>query len=259
MALAALIPVVPLAAQRTWLDPLPASSISLVTALGAFDDNVTASPVVTFAIRGRHQVGDGLTMTVEVPFSHARLQSGVSGSKAGNPWIGLEHLAGSGVRLELGIRVSLWPPSSQAGSLPFGYGRILDFDRWEAWFERTSTVRATAHFGPLPTEGTFANGRVGLAGMSSGGTGGDGELFLHYGGRAGIATRGWLGWVGIIGQGVVTESEGSFGDRTLHQAELGLATRNSRLGFELALRRFVAEQFGSSVPIILRVAVTSEL
>jgi hypothetical protein len=95
--------------------------------------------------------------------------------------------------------------------------------------------------------------------MSSGGTGGDGELFLHYGGRAGIATRGWLGWLGVIGQGVVTESGGSFGDRTLHQAELGLATRNSSLGFELALRRFVAEAFSSSVPVILRIAVTAAL
>jgi hypothetical protein len=249
----------PVAAQRTWLDSLPGSSLGIVTALAAFDDNVTESPAATMAIQGRYAVADDLALTVELPFAHARLRGGLSGTAAGNPWIGLEHVRPSGLRLELGARINLWPPSSQETVLPFAYGQIIDFDRWEAWFVRASSVRATAHFGRLPADGTFATARLGLAGIASGGAGGDGELFLHYGGRGGIASTRWLGWVGVLGQGIVTESSGSFGERTLHQVELGVASRSEGLGVEVALRRFVAEDFVGSVPIVLRVAVTAGL
>lgn len=242
--------------QRTWLDSTASSGMSALVALGVFDDNVTTSPVATLALRGRHGIGDGLVITGEVPFAHARQESGLSGSAVGVPWIGLEH-GGERMRFEIGARIALWSPSSQESALPYAYGQLLDFDRWEAWFAKTSSVRAAMEAGRLPSTGSFATARVGLTGLVSTGSGGDGELFADYQGRAGIAGGRLMAWVGILGHGVVTTTEGGLGERTLHQVEAGLRTRGGRLQWEASLRRFIGEDFASSLPVVIRVGVTA--
>ncbi|HRP07909.1 MAG TPA: hypothetical protein PLL69_05415, partial [Gemmatimonadales bacterium] len=77
-----------------------------------------------------------------------------------------------------------------------------------------------------------------------------------YGGRAGLARKHWLGWVALLGNFRVIESEGSLADRTAHQLEVGLSTRGHRQQFGLSLRRFVGEPFGSTMPVVVRVEAT---
>ena len=254
-----LVAASPLAAQRTWLDPLPARTIGLVTTLAAFDDRVTASPVATFAVRGRHGLGDAVAVGFELPFAHARQANGLSGWAIGNPWVGIEMAATASVTVEFGARINLWSPDTQRGLLPWPYGQVLDFDRWEAWFVRSSSVRAVAHLGVAPPAGPFATARLGVTGFSVGGGGGDGELFLDYGARAGLASSGWLGWLGLLGHGLVTEAEGSLADRTTHQLELAATTRGDEVRLEVGLRRYLGESFGSSVPLIARLGATVTL
>jgi hypothetical protein len=249
---------IPLEAQRTWLDPMPRSAVALVTALGVFDDNLTESPAATMAFRGSRTLAGGLTLNIEVPVAHVRMLSGLSGTSVGNPWAGMEFDPGSAMQLEVGARLNLWPPSDQSGALAQAYGQLLDFDRREAWLSGSWAVRAMAHFGRVPGTGPFVTTRIGLVGMVAGGGGGDGELLAHYGGRVGVASPKWLGWLGIVGQGLVTES-GELADRTQHQAEVAVATRGVRWQVALSVRRYVAETFGSSVPLIGQLALVAAI
>ena len=245
------------AAQRNWLDPNNGSGGALLTTIGAFNDNVTDSPVATVALRGRHEIASGMVIVGELPVVHAQLRSGPGGTSVGNPWIGLEHALATGAQFEFGARLNLWSPTNQDRTLAHSYGQWLDFDRREAWLVRTWAVRAMVHLGRVPTEGGFVTAKLGATGLALSGTGGDGELLFNYGGRAGFATPHWVGWVGINGQGLVTESTGSVGDRTLHQGEVAIATRGARWRLELALRRFVAESFASSMPVAVQVMVVA--
>lgn len=243
--------------QRNWLDPMPGNGVALLTTIGVFDDNITDSPAMTLALRARHALSGGVTIVGELPVARARLRSGLSGTSVGNPWIGLEHSPASGVQLEFGARLSPWPPTTQRRSLAQSYGHWLDFDRREAWYVRTWAIRAMAHLGRVPTEGGFVTAKVGAVGLAMAGTGDDGELLLHYGGRTGVATRRWIAWIGINGQGLVPESTGSVADRTLHQAEVAVATRGRQWRFAIALRRFVAESFATSMPLAIQVMVVA--
>jgi len=243
------------AGQRTWLDATVSSGVSAVATLGVFDDEVTGFPVGTLALRGRHAIGAGLVLTGELPLAHARTASGLRGSSVGSPWIGLEHQRGP-TRYELGARIALWSPGTQESALAHAYAQQLDFDRWEAWFFKSSAVRAAAQVGVVPTSGSFASAKLGLTGIVVEGSGGDGELLADYQVRAGLAGATAYAWVGVIGHGVVTSTEGSVGDRTIHQLELGARTRGRDRVWEVAVRRYVGESFGSSVPLILRAGVT---
>lgn len=245
----------PVAGQQRWRDETPGHAAQLALAIAAFDDNITASPVVTLAARARYALGDKLALTAELPMARAELEAGLSGTAVGNPWIGIQHRAANGLQLELGARLSLWSPTTQQQSLPFGYGQLVDFDRREAWFVRASAVRAVVHFGQLPAQGSFVNVKAGLLGFAVSGGGGDGELLALYGGRAGIVSGRWLAWLGVIGQGIVTESGLGLSDRTMHQGEVAVATRVHRWQLELAMRRFVGESFASNMPFVAHLSM----
>jgi hypothetical protein len=251
----ALVGCSPVAAQSLWPDLPSRSTLSALTTIGVLDDHFAHTPAITLALRGRGSLGDGLMLVGELPFAHVRLQNGLTARSVGNPYLGLAFAPESGATFELGARFSLWPPTSQDRAFAHGYGQFLDFDRREAWLIRTWSVRAMAHLGRIPERGGFVTARLGGVGVMVGGSGGDGELLLHYGARAGIVTHHWIGWVGIIGEGFLTEWEGSIGDRTTHQAELSVTTRGERWRMAFGLRRFVAEAFDSSIPVIVQLSL----
>jgi hypothetical protein len=247
----------PLGAQRNWLDPMAGHSVSVSATFGAFDDNITDSPVATLAVRGRYQLARNATLTAELPVARAVLRSGLSGTAVGNPWLGVEHAPLQGVRVELGARLNLWTPGAQEESLAFAYGQLVDFDRREAWLPRTWALRAMVHMGSVPQRGAFVTAKLGAVGLAESGSGADGELLVRYGARAGVAAAGWTAWLGVIGQGLATEDTGTLADRTTHQAELAVSTRGTAWRWELAMRRYVAETFGSSIPLIVQLTVVA--
>ena len=249
----------PASAQRSWLDPIASNGIGIAATLGVFDDNITNSPAGTIALRGRYRFPGRVTLTAEVPVARVQLLNGLSGTAVGNPWLGAEHSPAAGVELELGVRMNLWTPRTQAQSMAFAYGQLLDLDRHEAWFVRTWALRAMMHLGRLPERGAFVTAKLGAAGMVVSGSGADGELRVHYGARVGMASPGVAGWIGVVGQGLATEDTGNLADRTTHLAEVAVATRGSAWRVELTMRRYVAETFGSSIPLLMHLMVVAAI
>ena len=249
----------PASAQRSWLDPIAPNGVGIVATLGGFDDNITDSPASTIALRGRYGLPGNVTLTAELPMARAQLLSGLSGTAVGNPWLGLEHAPARGVQLEFGVRMNLWTPNTQGRSLAHAYGQLLDFDRREAWYVRTWALRAMAHLGSMPHRGAFATAKLGAAGMAVSGAGTDGELLVHYGARAGLAMPRWAAWFGVVGQGLATEDTGNLADRTTHQVELAVGTRGTTWRVELTMRRYVAETFGSSIPLVMQLLVVAAI
>ncbi|MEZ4376834.1 MAG: hypothetical protein R3B35_00955 [Gemmatimonadales bacterium] len=251
------------AGQRLWLDPAPDRSLGVVAAIGVFDEGGADFPSGTVAFRGRVPAGRNLVATVEFPMARAarslefpfgptRDESAVA---IGNPWIGFEGTTGSGLRLEAGIRPALWSPDTGEGALPWGVGALVDFDRWEAWFIRTSSIRFAVQLGEVPAEGPFITARLGGTGVVPRG-GGSGEIFADYAVRLGVVSPRLLASVGVIGHGVVTSGSGSFGDRTLHQGELRVALAGTGLRPEVALRRFVGEPGLDGLQAVLLLGLT---
>jgi len=242
-----------LPAQRLWLDPAPDASLEVAAAVGVFGEGSAAFPTGTFAIRGRFPAGDGLTTTVELPLAVAKLSDGPSGMAIGNPWLGLEVPTADNLVLEFGVRLAAWSPKTRETALPWAFGPALDFDRWEAWFTQTSSLRFGAQIGRLPESGPFFIAKIGGAVIhNSGGA----DLLANYAGRAGIVSQSGTLSLAVIGHGFVTNAEGSFGDRTVHQVELRAVLGSGRLRPEVAIRKYVGERGFDVVKAILLVGLT---
>lgn len=250
----------PLAAQRLWLDPAPNRAIGVVATLGLFDGQRADFPTGTLALRGRIPVGDGFVATVELPMARAATSSefgpSTSGTAVGNPWIGFETAPEHGVTLELGVRPSLWSPDNSEDALPWGFGGVLDFDRWDAWFVRASSIRFAAQIGTVPEHGPFLTATVGGTGLVPRGTGGDSELLADYAVRLGVASPSLVLSAAVIGHGIVTHGGGSLGDRTIHQGELRAVFGSGSLRPEVSVRRYVGEHGNGGVKAIIRVGLT---
>lgn len=252
-----------LGAQRTWLDPMPDRGLNVVAALGIFGSSTADVPTGTVAVRGRISAGRNLVATVEFPFARASRtidppfgpSRDESATAIGNPWIGFETTPRDGFRLEVGIRPAIWSPDTEEGALPWGFGGVIDFDRWEAWFPRVSSLRFAAELGTVPASGPFGIVRLGGTGYVPRG-GGSGEIFADYGVRLGVASPALIASVGVIGHGVLTSGSGSVADRTLHQGELRLVARTGRLRPDLAVRKFVGEPGLDGVKAIVLVGVS---
>jgi hypothetical protein len=237
-------------AQARWLEGELHSGVSLVAAIGVVQDPFTSGPATTATLRLRQQLGADFAITGELPAARVSLEDGRSGRAIGHPWIGAEHRPARGPQFEAGIRLALWSPTSQEGSLAFAYGQLVDFDRNEAWRTQTWSARAMVHLGRVPVHGVFVTARGGLTGTVHR-QGGDGELLLHYGARIGTAHQQWLGWVGLTGQGQVTESEASLAHRTSHQAEAVVGTRGPRWRTQVALKGIVDAPLREAAPVVV--------
>ena len=231
--------VAPLTAQRFWLGPAPASAVGVTLAGAHFESERLSSSSGTVALRGRTPVGAGIILTGELPFARASFSEGGSGSAIGNPWIGIESASPGTVRWEVGVRPGIFSTDEESSDLAWVAGLLINFDSWEAWFPEVSSIRGAIAFGAIPDRGVFASGRVGAT--TSIPRNGDSEVFADYGARAGMASPGWIGWLGVMGHGVVTESGGSIGDRTSHQVELGVERRSGGVRPRATVRRYVGE------------------
>lgn len=234
----------PLAAQRFWLDPAPAGAVAITVAGAHFDEANLSSTSGSLVLRGRTPVGEALILTGELPFAHGSMNEDVAGSSSssalGNPWIGIEPASPGTIRWEVGVRPGIFSPDEESSNLAWVVGALVNFDSWEAWFPEVTSLRAGIAVGAIPDRGVFLSGRLGGTGFFP--RDGDRELFADYGARGGVASPGWLGWLGILGHGVVTESEGDLGERTVHQAELGIERRTGGVRPRITIRRYIGEE-----------------
>jgi hypothetical protein len=164
----------PARAQRLWLAPEPGRNVGLEITKGFFrsgSDLEFASFVVT--AEGRFPVNNTLAITAALPFSRVS-ESGsfVTNPRStafGNPWIGIEAIAEPDLIVEAGIRPGITSETSTSASAQ-GMAFDVDFDRFEACLPKWTSMRAMAHVGRIPAQGTFVTGLFG------------GTLFLPSGG-----------------------------------------------------------------------------
>lgn len=234
----------PLAAQRTWLVPLPDRGASLEIATGLYERDVTNGFTATITPGVRFPVGGGMILTGELPISQASVRPGFIGANRsatfiGNPWIGLEMPLRAAGRLEVGVRPGLREADEAAEFSAASFGVITEYDRFEAWLGKATSVRGVVHLGRLPSEGAFVTARVGGSLLIPSGTGGDPEVLANYGLRAGLVRRGTMFYAALTGRALVTSQQGTIEERSVHQLGVGLESLRGQVRPQVGARIFL--------------------
>ena len=203
-------------AQRAWLTNDTSRNFSLEIGKGFFRSsaNIDFGSVILTA-QARVPVNARTAITIAIPISHisesGAFSESTSQTAVGNPWIGVELVSKPDLTFEAGIRPGI---ASDANSAASFLGLLDDFDRFEAWLPKVTSLRATAHMGSIPASGTFVTGKLG--GMYAlARQGGTSELYADYGVRAGFREPGVLVSLGLTGRARLTHG-GSLDDRTVH-------------------------------------------
>jgi hypothetical protein len=137
------------------------------------------------------------------------------------------------------VRPGLRRADDQAEASAVGFGVITEYDRFEAWLGKATSVRGVLHLGRLPTEGAFVTARVGGSVLIPDGTGADPEVLANYGVRAGLVRKGTMFYAAITGRALVTSVQGTVEDRTVHQLGVGLEALRGQVRPQLGARIFL--------------------
>jgi hypothetical protein len=169
---------------------------------------------------GHSRILSNVALQVEVPFAFADHNS-QAGNLFGNPYAGLQLRMGWWT-IDVGGR---WPLVSQEkfedATVVWGFGRIADEERFEAFFVDAAAISAVARLeqsnaglavavfgGPLYLISAQDSSAVGSS---------DNNLLVIYGGEMSYSEAGIRAGARITGRLLATESDRTFSDRTLHQ------------------------------------------
>lgn len=255
-----LLPLAAAGAQRTWHVPVRDRAVTLDLATGFYDEEVTNGFTAAFFPSLRLPIGGGIVAVADLPVSQASVRPGFLGGDRtatwiGNPWLGIEAPLRGNARLEVGIRPGLRDPDNQAEFAAVGFGAITSYDRLEAWLGEVTSVRGMLHFGEVPPLGRFLLARVGASVLVPSGTGGDPEILLNYGLRAGAVTGGTVLAAEITGRALATSESGSVSERTVHQAGISIGGARGRARPEVGVRLFLDSGF-RNVQAVLAAGLT---
>ena len=234
----------PLAGQRTWLVPLPDRGASVEISTGLYEEDVTNGFTAVITPGVRFPLGGGIILTGELPISQASVRPGFIGTNRtatfiGNPWLGLEMPLRRVARLELGVRPGLHRADDQAEGAAVFFGTVTEYDRFEAWLGKATSVRGILHLGNLPSSGAFVTARVGGSLLIPDGTGADPEVLANYGVRAGLVRGGTMFYAAVTGRALVTSIQGTIEDRTVHQLGVGLEALRGQVRPQIGARVFL--------------------
>lgn len=246
-----LIPILAIraGAQRIWLPPDPGRNVGLEIAKGFFaagTDIDFASFVLT--AQGRFPVSQKLAVTVALPFARVS-ESGPSfdgvsvtqtSTEVGNPWLGIEAAVQHGLVIEAGVRPGI-ASDAFAHQPAAGLGVLEDYDRFEAWSPRVTTIRGIAHIGAIPDRGAFVSAILGgtVAIPSASNSDGDVQFVANYGLRAGYSGNGVLASLALTGRANLTEGDLSFDERTTHQVAFSVEGTTGRVRPSASIRSFL--------------------
>ncbi len=217
--------------QSIWYDPVDPPRAWLEVMRPTLDEQIVGADGLTttssaWFVGGRFHLSPGLRLVAEVPFAHGEPESaplfGGGTTALGNPYVGLEHVGDGGpVWFEVGARLPLAPEDNFGGLV----GLVADpVDRMEAFATDVLPITAAVNYQRGAGSGFQLRLRASTAGWIPTG-GGDGDLLVGYGGQAGYRGGGLRIVGGISGRAVLTESDVSFGERTVHQAGATVALR----------------------------------
>jgi len=207
---------VSLQAQTGWLYPLSERGISLEIFKGDFsrDYDFTFATSNMF-LTGHFPVSDALSIIFELPYSHVDRKNSDFDSQnlLGNPYIGIKSSPlSSGTIFSAGMRVPMAPDNRLGASET---GIIVSFNRFEAFIPDLFTIGASIGGRSISPDNIIFESMIGPT-MLMPTEGGDGELYIDYRGELWIKTKTVDFGFGLSGRYLLTESDLSFGERTVH-------------------------------------------
>jgi hypothetical protein len=245
--------------QRVWLPAVATRNISIDVVKGFYKSNPYSSidfASFTVDLQARFPLNDKVALTTAIPFSRVSetttfgsTSESTSESAFGNPWLGIETVAGPDVVIEFGVRAGI---ASDEKPVAASLGILNDFDRFEAWLPKTTSGRMIAHIGRIPDQGPFVTGLLGATYAVPGGSdGGDNTLYGSYGVRAGFMGSALLGSVTITGRANISEGDMSFSERTMHQLGFNLEGTRGKFRPSGSIRTYLDKAPRESLKAIL--------
>lgn len=221
----------PAQAQTYWHDETTGSAIRL-DVLKPFlkgDGNQFMSGALFLS--SSTAIGKSVRIEAELPVARSSLEAGIAGPgsspsqsaiRLGNPYLGLRYGGeGKPVAFQFGVRLpTADDPDTFIGEGANAVGVLADFDRFEAFAPKVFTARASVEVRHIMPDGIVFRAKLGpsLTVDTHNGTSGDAqELYADYGLRAGYEGPIVTATVGVTGRALITESDVSFAERTVHQ------------------------------------------
>lgn len=245
-------------AQRLWLPAEPSRNVGFEIGKGFFRSGTSidfASFIVT--AQARIPVNDKVAVTAAIPLSRLSETSSFTGATTvtstaiGNPWLGIEVAASPGLVVEAGIRPGVASDAKEDALL---LGVLDDFDRFEAWLPKVTSMRAIAHIGTTPERGTFISGMLGGT-FAIARDGGATEFYANYGLRAGFRGEGRLASLALTGRARLTHG-GSLDERTVHHVTFMIEGTNGKFRPNASIGTYLDESARQDVKAIVTIGAS---
>jgi hypothetical protein len=219
-----------LSAQSIWLEHGWDKSIAAEYLRPDFTENqYIAQSVSIFFISLRHPISEKTLFVMELPIAHASFSSDFyddSQTTIANPYIGVEtRKPGSRSSMELGFRL---PVMSRDQTLASSSGRVVDYDRYEAFLPRVIAFTGKGNFRWISASNKLgARLRLGPTIWFSTALAGGAELFFDYSFQVGYLIRKVILTSGLTGRFFASGGFVDLSERFVHQfglaasAELG--------------------------------------
>jgi hypothetical protein len=213
-------------AQSVWVDQDESESVVGIELLipSLSDVYSTDFPTSAVVLYGRFWAGDNVRIDVDLPISHVSVSEGdLSETDIGNPYVGAGFMnAENGVSFDIGVRLPLAPNfniSNPNDNLGLFTGFLVENYNVGKYAPETFSITSQVKYRWQNPSGLIV--KVG---------GGpdvifppddaDAEFYLNYHSQLLYGTENFRIGAGFTGLLIVTESDRSFGERTIH--ELGI-------------------------------------
>jgi len=231
-------------AQTPTTANLPATGIAIDVLRPSFRGSVDRSLISAAAyLSGRAPIGRA-HLLFEVPFAHQDTEFSGSSTMVGNPYVGIELAAATGVSAALGVRLPAVGQEDEASEL----GLYADLSRAAAFVPDIATLQGLIRYRTQSAEGYTVDISGGPALWLATEEGDDTQVVLHHQLSAGY--RGRSVWVaaGISGLSLLSESND---DRTVLElnASLGATRGGVRPAIHFILP--ISEDYRSTVSYVL--------
>lgn len=205
-ALLGAFPLQPASGQALWV--VPGNNRILVEYLKPkFASGTDATfGTSTWFLSGNTALGDVVSLTTEIPYTMLGVQGGDTDVAFGNVYLGARLQGDAPVVVELGFRL---PTATEFNQASAG-GTVTDFvDRAEAFVENIFPVTAAVSYYERRDGGFIGRLRGGLNFWLPQEPNENAEMFLVYGGQAGMSTRRVNFLAGITGRWWVSNEGGA--------------------------------------------------
>lgn len=238
--------------------PVPARAFSLELARPGLEDVNLSFASFLFYPRVRAPVSVSVAVVGELPFARLGVDDiDVSGTILGNPYVGVEFVGVDGFEAGVGLRIPLGSEGGDLGSVGAIFAALADFDRFEAWIEKTAAFKGRVGYCSRSPTGFQGCGGVGMMAYKPrfNDANSETEVFADY--RFNAAYREARLAVGaeFTGRYFVSASGAEVGQRTFHQLAFGMGAGLGRVWPTLAIRIPLDDNLKAAFSTVLELGV----